>query len=85
MAELRVDWADGRREVREVRRAGSVIAVGDSLLPYQVVELGTRVILSGRQLAWLRVRVHGDEMPSLVLLTQARSADKLVLESRERR
>lgn len=82
MAELHVDWADGRREVHEVRYAGKIIAIGDSLLSYNIVELGRPVCMGGKYIPWLRVRVHGDEMPFMVLLTAARCADQLVLPKR---
>lgn len=79
MAELHVDWADGRREVHEVPRAGTIVSVGDSLLSFNTVELGSPVVFGGKKRAWLRVRVHGPAMPLLVLLTAKRSSDKLVL------
>lgn len=78
MAELHVEWATGLREVYEVPRAGTVVCVGDSLLSFVVVELGMPVVFGGKQRPWLRVRVHGPEMPSLVLLTAKRSAEKLL-------
>lgn len=79
MAELHVNWLDGRREVHEVKHSGKIVSIGNSLLPFEMVEIGNRVTFGGRRSPWLRVRIHGPELPSLVLLTQERSRDRLVL------
>lgn len=68
--------------MQEVQRAGTIVSVGDSLLTYETVPIGSLVFFGGQWRPWLRVRVHGPVMPSLVLMTAKRRRDDLLLPPR---
>lgn len=83
MAELHIHWATGEREIREVYFSGGVVTVGDSRQPLvATVPIGKSLVMGGNRIPWLRVRVHGNELPEMRLLT--RDARTLPRETRRR-
>ena len=85
MAELRIDWSDGRPEVRSLL-PGQVVTVGDSWLPLQdgEIPIGGTLLLGRKRVPFCRVRLHGGELPSMVLLAASRG-HAMILPSARRR
>ncbi len=50
-----------------------MLTVGDSRAKLTTtVPIGPMVTMGGNRIPWLRVRVHGDELPEMLLLTGKR-------------
>jgi hypothetical protein len=83
MAELHIQWADGRSEIRSLL-PGQVVTVGNSWEPLvaEAIPIGGTLSAVMHYLPFCRVRLHGTEIPSIVLLTQ--KGHDLVLPSARR-
>ena len=71
MAELRITWADGRQEIRSLLPA-QTITIGDSREPvlYEHMPIGGTLQLGRIRRPFCQIRLHGSEIPSIVMLTK---------------
>jgi hypothetical protein len=71
MAELRITWGDGRTEIRSLL-PGQCVTVGNGWEPMTVPEMpiGGTICFGRKRVPYCRIRVHGNEIPAIVLVSR---------------
>jgi hypothetical protein len=71
MAELHIQWSDGRSEIRSLL-PGQTVTVGNSSDPLiaETLPIGGTLTIGRRRIPFCQVRLHGTECPLMMLFKQ---------------